>query len=338
MDISVIVPAYNVEQYIKRCINSLINQTYKGSYEVIIIDDGSVDRTSEIAKEAADNNPSLIRYYRKENGGQSSARNIGIKAATGSYLAFVDSDDYIEPSYLQDLYDLCVLNEADISMCAMNRCSGDDGKGKIFDSGFRRDFISNNIHRIIMFSSYAPWNKLFSKKLFYGDKQEIDLLFPEGMTYEDMALIPQLMYRAKKIAYTNNILYHYFINENSTILKLHNKKRTDFNIIKAQNILEHSELRNDPGVLGTIYIKRVLLSMGWSIIKNNENFDDFKKLVICGKHKYNDLNKNPFLQNTSQVQRLFIHNALGENWGGCYMIVKTYSLLQSLYRLAHHNK
>ena len=100
MEISVIIPAYNAELYLERCLNSLVNQTINVPYEIIVINDGSKDNTEGIIQAYLGKYPQRMRYYSKTNGGQSSARNMGLDKAAGRYIAFVDSDDYVEPNYL----------------------------------------------------------------------------------------------------------------------------------------------------------------------------------------------------------------------------------------------
>ena len=114
--ISVIIPIYNVEQYLKECLESVINQTYR-NLEIILVDDGSKDKSGKICDEYK-NKDERIKVVHKENGGLSDARNAGMKIATGKYIQFIDSDDFIDKDMIETLYNLIIENEADISMCS----------------------------------------------------------------------------------------------------------------------------------------------------------------------------------------------------------------------------
>jgi len=324
--ISVIIPAYNVEKYIARCINSLIYQKCSVDYSVIIVDDGSVDRTSDIIQEYVRKYPRIIRYLYKENGGQSSARNTGLEHSESDYVIFVDSDDYVEPDYIDALYKLVNDTDSDVAMCAMNRVSGDDGKGSRFDSGFSKDFVTDDIDCILMCSSFAPWNKIFKRSIIG------ELRFPEGMTYEDFALIPQVINRAKRIAYTDKVLYHYFFNENSTITSATRNKKTNRNILTAQHILEESELKGKPEILENFYLRRVLSSMAWSLLEYHEGNNEVKKLVDEANTKYPNIKNNPWINSQPRIKRMFMKSILDGkiSWGG--VLVSVYSLMRSIYK------
>ena len=114
--ISIIVPVYNVEKYIERCLKSLVNQTLQ-DIEIIIVNDGSQDKSEEIIEKYVKENHNKIKYYEKSNGGLSSARNYGIEYATGEYIAFLDSDDYVETNMYEEMYNLAKKENADMVEC-----------------------------------------------------------------------------------------------------------------------------------------------------------------------------------------------------------------------------
>lgn len=325
VQISVIVPAFNVEAYIERCITSLLSQDVKVSYEIRIIDDGSTDSTPEIVKRYVDKHPEILKYLRKENGGLSSARNLGIDSSNSEYIAFVDSDDYVDSSYLSSLYYMSKLSGVDISMCGINRVYGNTGEGHRFDSGFSNDFFSDNTEWVLCHSSFAAWNKLYRRELFDG------LRFPVGITYEDFALIPQVMFRAKKVGYTHAVLYHYFVNENSIIMSKTKERKTDRNIIVSQEILEKSELQNSINILENFYIRRVLTSMAWRLLEYNEDIEEVKVLVVEGKKKYPYLDRNSFIRELNLAKRVFVKLLLNEKYFWGEKLVSSYSLTKRVY-------
>ncbi|MBD5117262.1 MAG: glycosyltransferase [Ruminococcaceae bacterium] len=203
--VSVIVPIYKVEKYIKRCLDSIKAQTFQ-DYEVIMIDDGTPDNSAAIAeKYTAD---PRFKLYRQKNSGVGAVRNKAICLAHGEYLAFVDSDDSIFPNHLEGLCKAALENNADIVCCGYCCC---DENGKHFRTGkilkrkgvYRAEELYGNIIRDISIRRYL-WNKLFRKKLF----TENDLYFPQ-MLFEDASIIPKLFYCAKTIAVTNDKTYVY---------------------------------------------------------------------------------------------------------------------------------
>lgn len=280
--ISVIVPCYNVEKYIARCLDSLINQDIEESYEIVVVNDGTNDNSAVIAQEYAYKYPEKVRVLHKKNGGLSSARNYGIDNSDSEYLSFVDSDDYVSSDFLSTLYLLSKKDNADISMCGVVRTSNSNFKGKRFDTGFTKDFNAIDFETLIKKSSFAAWNKLYKRELFK------DLRYPEGINYEDYALTPRLFMISKSVSYTHKVCLYYFVNQESIIGKMRGK--VDWNILKAFYILYNSELRSNIEILNILYIRRVILSLSKSAILNGE-----KKDVLS---IYNDMKTNmPLIDN-----------------------------------------
>lgn len=209
--ISVIVPVYNVESYLKRCLDSLLKQTYT-DFELLLINDGSTDSSALICEEYASKD-SRIRVIHQENAGPSAARNRGIELAQGSYITFVDSDDFVEADYLENLHTALVKNEADISICNFNSFN-EERKSFLFSITKEMYFeqvytveewlnqentAKNNLYLTFTFSPL----KLFKRELFDG------IVFPVGRLREDDATIYKLYLKAKKIAFINQGAYYY---------------------------------------------------------------------------------------------------------------------------------
>lgn len=298
-EISIIIPAYNVEHLLDRCLASLINQDIAVPYEILVVNDGSKDNTWAVIQKWSEKYPNIVVGFTKINGGQSSARNLALDNASGRYIAFVDSDDYVESNFLSELYSLIIKNNCDISMCSMNRVYGDDGRGRRFNEGCAYSFVSDNICEVICNSSFAPWNKLYSRKLWNAVR------FPEGMTYEDMAIIPQIIYKANKVAYTSDILYHYYVNPGSTIMSM--QKKGDRNILRAMHILESSSLQSSPEVLENIYIRRVLFSFAkTALCFETDCYDLVNRLVEETHQKYRNIINNSLIQNAPIVDKIYV--------------------------------
>jgi glycosyltransferase involved in cell wall biosynthesis len=201
--ISLIIPVYNVEQYVSRCLESVLAQTYD-HFECIIVNDGSTDSSGEICSRYAETDP-RITIITKENGGLGSARNAGLDAARGILIAFVDSDDRIAPHYLETLLGNLLVNNADISICghfveSVNdiRPVRSDGTVKVLSQQEALGMILAD--RDI--NSFA-WDKLCRRSLFDG------IRYPVGRVYEDTATTFRLFYRAKKVVLMHIPLYYY---------------------------------------------------------------------------------------------------------------------------------
>ncbi len=217
--ISIIVPIYNVEKYLDRCINSIVNQSYK-NLEIILVDDGSQDKCGEICDKWA-NNDERIKVIHKENGGLSDARNAGIEIAQGEYLSFIDSDDYIHKDFIKILYENCLKNDADISMCEVyitdkNEDTNREIKNENIKIIFSKDVLErkNNI-------SCLGCDKLYKKSIFNNVR------YPKGKINEDVAVIYKIMYYSNKISITDAKLYFYFNRPGSIMRKGFSKKRLD---------------------------------------------------------------------------------------------------------------
>ena len=216
--VSVIVPVYNVEIYLERCVSSLLEQSFD-DYEILLIDDGSKDRSGALCDELSANH-TRIRTLHKENGGLGSARNYGIANARGQYLCFVDSDDLVHKDYVKLLYEAICENDADISVC-----------GYVYSSGKQQTVVSPKAESIdvsTMLKRFAggeaifnfAWNKMFKKN--YIDRQV--QLYADRHCAEDMYFNCFYYRQVHKVAVVSQTLYTYFININS----LSNGRRVGF--------------------------------------------------------------------------------------------------------------
>ena len=231
MKISVIVPVYNVENYLEKCLNSLVNQTLQ-EIEILVINDGSTDNSQKIIEVFQHKFPQKIKVFTKENGGLSDARNFGIDRASGNFLAFVDSDDYVSENMLQEMYDLAIKNEAELVICNLQKV---DEHGNVTQKLTQIPNLSEKIDLEKNFSvfsdiSYFACNKIFKRELFEGKR------FQKGMHFEDIELIPQILLQCKTLAKTD--AYHYqYLERSNSISKSHTERGLD--ILKA---VEHVEI------------------------------------------------------------------------------------------------
>ena len=230
--ISFIIPAYNAANTIKRAIDSILNQTAEIKYEIVIVDDGSTDDTKYAIEEY--NQYPQIKYFKKENGGISSARNFGLRNAKGDYIIFVDSDDYISATLLEDI-DKYIKQECDLIKW----------NAEIVNDEEIQKTVSNN--NVIITTGEDAFNKLFGVEPLldclwnYAIKKELVLEFPEGRYHEDFLIMPQIILRAKKIAIMYNKEY-YYVQTDESIMRNNNKgikrKKLEDILINFDTLLE----------------------------------------------------------------------------------------------------
>jgi len=211
--VSIIVPVYNVEKYIKKCLESIIGQTYS-NLEIILVDDGSLDNSGKIcdAYSLIDNR---IRVIHKKNGGLSDARNCGIDAARGKFLAFIDSDDMVDSTFIEVLYGLLMKYNAEISQVSFIRVY-EDGSDKEYSCGTEQEKVYTNIQMLNALyvndtgpNAIVAWNKLYRSTLFDFVR------FPLGRINEDEGTMYKVIYNSEKIVVSSRKLYFYLQRENS---------------------------------------------------------------------------------------------------------------------------
>lgn len=201
--ISIIIPCYNAEKTIKRCLESVISQTYK-NIEIVIINDGSTDKTDSIIKKYINDN--RIKYYNRSNHGIGKTRNFGIKEATGEYITFLDSDDYLPNDAIDNLYKLAQKNKLDLVVSDYYVDNKNIKSEKI--KSFPITNVKNNPN-LIFDINLAPWNKLYKKELIENIK------FEENLKYEDAPFVIESIIKAKRIGKLDKETYYYVVNSNS---------------------------------------------------------------------------------------------------------------------------
>ena len=231
--ISVIIPVYKVEKFLPKCLDSILGQTYK-NLEIILIDDGSTDNSGKICDEYAQKD-ARIHVIHQENHGLSNARNAGLKIAHGEYIAFVDSDDYIELDMYEYLWKLISKENADVAMC--NTCE---------DEGFHSQkpidvaYVMGPIQKYFEFSDWmAPWNKLYKRELI-GDT----CFDPTTSCGEDELFNFELAKKDALVALGNQSKYHYRCNQNSNSVTVNFRPSHLNQIILIDKTLAYSKERN----------------------------------------------------------------------------------------------
>ena len=221
--ISVIIPVYNVEEYLKECLDSVCGQTLK-EIEILCINDGSTDNSLTILNEYSKKD-SRIKIYSKENKGQASARNLGIKKSQGEYISFVDSDDFIKKDMLEKLFFKSKENDLDLTMCKI--ATYDNQTKEIKDNvwyymlGVFRDFEKDlfthkDTKEFTCNIAVTPFNKLYKADLL----RDNNILFPEGVIFEDEKFFFDVYLRAKRVSIVDEFLYYYRVNRKGSTVDI----------------------------------------------------------------------------------------------------------------------
>lgn len=274
--VSIIVPFYNVEEYIERSIKSLLGQSLE-DIEIILVNDGSKDGSEEIAKNYSSKYPDKIKYLEKENGGLSDARNYGIPYATGEYIAFLDSDDYIEEEMYEEMYDTAKADRADVVECDFLWEYPEEtiqSKGRTYKN--RQDMLVN--------ARVVAWNKLIKRDLL----EETGITFPKGLRYEDVEFFYKLIPYINSISIVKKPFIHYVQRENS-ISNVQNTRTKEI-IDVLDNVIKYYK---EKGIYGTyqkeleyIYARYLLCSSMLRMIMI-ENKEDREKLINLAWNKIN---------------------------------------------------
>jgi len=219
--ISVIVPVYNVEKYLERCVVSLLRQTYK-TLEIILVDDGSTDASPKMC-DAFAKKDGRIKVVHKKNGGLSDARNAGLRAASGTYIGYVDSDDWIEEDMYERMYRSCVENDAQLCVCRYfreyaNRTEGGGSADCVVLSReeLLRIYIGGH-ERYVIYNSV--WSKLFRRTLVEGVE------FPKGRNSEDIMYTTRAFCKLERAVYLDACLYHYVLDREGSIMNVSRGER-----------------------------------------------------------------------------------------------------------------
>ncbi|MCI9435161.1 MAG: glycosyltransferase [Bacilli bacterium] len=276
--VSVVVPIYNVEQYLQKCLNSICNQTYK-NLEILLINDGAKDNSLEICNKNAKKDE-RIKVVSQKNGGLSKARNTGLKKATGEYICFIDADDFIDEHYIEYMLRNMLEYEADICACDFHYINEDE-------ETWSKNVIKNNqeftnIEAICdilgekQTTEVMAWNKLYKRSLFI----ENNIIFPVGKLHEDNFTTYKLYYFAKKITLINDKLYFYLQRNNSIMSQKFNTKRLEVldvvnetrEFFKNHNLKIESELID-------CYELLIILNLINTMMRNNYVGNEKQELI-----------------------------------------------------------
>ena len=281
--VSVIIPMYNTEAFIKDCLDSLVAQTFS-DFEAIIIDDGSTDESARIAASYASAD-ARFKLIGQPNKGPSEARNTGLKIMRGDYVTFIDSDDCVAPNYLETLFFIAQLHQVDVVCCsAQNIDAAYKIDGSTPNTAISKMLTAEEAARISLYQDslpdYSAWNKLYKANLWNGKQ------FPAGTIYEDLAVIPEILLDANKVATTKSKLYFYRKRSGSELATQIERQKIVQILDIAENVFEKMKPVSKPLYKAA---RSMLVSAGFSVLmRSNESEEtaEFRKRAFANIRKY----------------------------------------------------
>ena len=307
--ISIIVPAYNVEKYIKACLDSIIIQTYS-NFEVIVINDGSTDQTEKMLNEY-ESNPK-IRIFSQKNGGLSAARNQGLKLANGELVCFIDSDDSVKSDYLEKLVaPFFEDTDVDITVCGYQEKFENSvinhvlKSQKITGAQATKDLLIKQQDFNIL-----AWNKLYRKKLFSNNHIE----YPAGQIHEDNLTTYKLFSHAQKVFYISDVLYIYQRTHSEITKNLYSKEKTLKRLqVKEQMAIEAGQYLQDPDLKLSAEVASLLAYFAFldHAISRQINKSYYDVYLMKTRKLASSQFKNPYLTKKLRVYLKLIHSPRG---------------------------
>ena len=300
--ISIIVPVYNVEQYLETCVDSIINQKYK-NLEIILVDDGATDSSGKLCDELAkiDNR---IKVYHKENGGLSDARNYGVERATGDYIGFVDSDDYIDSEMYEELYEAIKKENVDVVECNLKIIYPDRvelfTEQKYYNVYTKQEYLEE----------YLKIEKIFGSACVRLIKSDIakKLKFPVGKLYEDTYYAYDLIEKVDRYVIMNNPYYNYLMRENSITNTKFNPRI--FDLIEIVEKFRKTTYENYPGLKEAADCRKMYAY--FSVLNSillEENYRDneyYSEILSYFKRNYISLLKNKYINRNRKLSVILI--------------------------------
>ena len=306
--VSIIIPIYNAQKYLKECLDSILHQTYQ-NLEIVCINDGSKDNSLDILETYQTNYPDLFKIKTIENGGQANARNVGMDLSTGDYIMFVDSDDVIEEDMVENM--LQKSKDCDMVVCNIDRIF--DGKFDAFQKNFSYDTTFNiqgittiqEHPEIICFITGAPYAKLLNRQ-FMNDN---DIRFVKGYIYEDQMFTQKILSSNPTIAFDNRAYYKYFVRSGTTMTSKTSRVsdmffayETLYNYYKEKGLEKQYKEELD-----FLCLYHVMIGTSFRLFKSGQA-NVFKAISTCRQfiRKYNCKKNNKYIKEKGFVSTLFI--------------------------------
>lgn len=300
--LSVVVPVYNVEKYLDKCLNSLVKQNID-NYEIIVVNDGTKDNSQKIIDKYVKEYPGLVKSFIKENGGISDARNFGVKYVSGKYLTFLDSDDYIEENLYRNMLDLALKDDLDLVVSDLEYIWEDGSKSSFIKEGLNK--VSDDDIKNLFLSPLFSWNKLYKKELF--DKLECQ--YPVGLWYEDILVTLKYISSIKNVGYYNHIGYHYLQRNTSILGSSYNDKMYNiFTIFKE--VIEDFKKRNKYekfyDELEYLFVEHFLVYGAFRFLRTDHYKDLMTKAFKFVEQYFPSYKKNKYIKTLGIKNEIFL--------------------------------
>ncbi len=325
--VSIIVPVYNTEKYIEKCINSIMNQSYK-NIEIVVIDDGSTDDSSSICKKLSKIDSRII-YKKIKNSGVSNARNYGLNISSGDYVSFVDSDDYINTKYIENLIKLVITKKAEIVVCGLTEVNG-NLKEKIsiykdMKEKYKEITYPLNIEDYLLtFEFNSSCSQLISKRIIVDNKIEFNKNIKYG---EDMLFSLECYINSKKTYYLKQFDYYYIRNDNSAMGKkdlTSINKFYDDNYVTTEIITKKYNFNSALKQLINLKSINVFNGISTSLIKNTKKYSEVKHIIMTQRKKYNVIFNEIDMKKIKSLKEKLIYFLLKNKLTLLYYILKKY--------------
>ena len=310
--VSIVAAVYNLEKYLPRCLDALVNQTLQ-EIEILCVDDGSTDSAPQIIDEYAKKYPEKVKAFHKQNGGEFTTRNYGLERATGEYVTFVDTDDWVEADWAEKLYNTAKENDADLAVCGFERIDLDTGK--VVSTNMTN--FGHSVKKInpqddfMLFINPAPWNKI------YKLEKVKDLRFLDFRGFNDMIFLTSSYTRIKKVAFVPDVLYHYYLRYDSQIHSVNKQDVENFKKylleLKEFYIKEnkYEEMKNILDLMAFIHLGTSVMYRA-SYDKNINIKKMLKETIRYLDENFSTWRKSPYLKFAYSIKRGIKHIGL---WG-----------------------
>ena len=299
--LSVIVPVYNVEKYLDKCLNSLAGQNID-DYEIIVVNDGTKDNSQNIIDKYTKEYP-FVKSYIKENGGLSSARNYGVKYASGEYITFLDSDDYVEHDTYKNMLDIAYKDNLDLVVSDLEYVWEDNSKEPFIKDGINK--VSDNDLKNLFLSPLFSWNKMYKKELF----DKLNCEYPVGLWYEDIPVTLKFFSSIENVGYYKHASYHYLQRSTSILGSSYNEKMHDIFTI-FEGVLKDFKDRNVYDKyydeLEYLFIEHFLVYGAFRFLRTDHYKELMTKAFKFVKEYFPNFRDNKYIKTLGKKNELFL--------------------------------
>lgn len=300
--VSIIVPVYNVENYLRKCLDSLVNQTLE-NIQIIVVNDGTKDNSQTIIDEYVAKFPERVFSYVKDNGGLGDARNFGLKHASATYIGFIDSDDYVKHDMYEKLHKKAIDEHADLVLCDIEYV-WEDNHQTLCVSGFK-NVAGGDVRRAAFLSPLFAWNKLYHRDLFFLN----NIRYPNQLWYEDIPVSIPFIALAQKIAYVNEVLVYYVQRGTSIMASKNTEKMRD--IFQVLMLSYDFYVKNDllakyRNEIEYLFIEQLMLYGSFRFYRSHSSFALMSEAFVLMKSVFPEWKKNKYIKTLHPLYRIYL--------------------------------